>query len=389
MLGHKDHGKSTFLGRLLFETHSIPSDRVQTVREIDHEAGRTFEWAHLMDSFREEREEEMTWGGAAMFVEGKKRGYRFFDVPGHEELVWHMLSGASRAHAAVLIVSAKEGIDVMSVKHMLLAKFLGVRDLVVAVNKMDAVGWNENIFNSVKDKVDAEIKKSDFETSSVRYVPISAFNGDNVVSASKKAAWYKGLSVFEIVESFTFKDPEGIPMRFLVQDVMVHDGKIVAVGNVKNGTLAHGASLVSLPSETALPPFELMDSAGNAVKKAEMEENPAIVFRGSVSIAPREIFASADNRPVFLTSVPSRIFLFHEIKGGEPVTLECGTMRSEIKNRLGAPTMEIAPATFALASRVLFDTSPTFLNLFVLKQKGEIVGVGRVVSIGVRNQHTP
>lgn len=381
VLGHKDHGKSTFLGRLLYETNSVPVDKVATVKKIDAEAGREFEWAHLLDSFKEEREQEMTYDTASVFVQGKKDTYVFIDVPGHSELVHQMLSGASKANRAILMVSAKEGVDVMSVKHLALAGFLGIKNLTVCINKMDAVGYDKSEFDEMKQAVEAEIKRTRFSSERVLFVPISAREGDNVVSKSSKMPWYDGPAVFAHVESGAQSGIGENPFRGLIQDVYEYDGKSMAMIVVKDGIITQGDRVKVMPQGIFFSADELISSSGKAIPFAGANENIGIFLKPEWNLGRGTVLSPEHDAPVLAASISAEVFLFKKIEAGESVSVECGGMRSGVAGLLSLAQEEILPVTIKFETPLLFDASETFLNKFVVKQKGDVIGAGRVISV--------
>lgn len=382
VLGHKDHGKSTFLGKLLFETNSVPHDKVQTVKEIDAEAGRPFEWAHLLDSFKEEREQEMTYDTASVFVNGKGGAlYIFIDVPGHSELVHQMISGASRADMAILMVSAKEGIDEMSIGHLMLAEFLGIKKLVVGVNKMDAFDYKEEAFIKIKNELE-KILAGKFAPEDVYYVPLSAREGENVAKVSGKMPWFSGESIFEKVEEIIAgMKAVPLPMRAVVQDVYERNGSSLAAVNVKSGELKKGENVALLPSGKVFPVEKLLSVSGNETDLIKAGENAGIFADKDSGIARGTIIVSENNQPHFTKEAGSEIFLFENFDAAVPVTVECGSLKAEHEGNIAAETNKITGLKLNLSAPLLLDTEETFLNKFIIKQGGEIIGVGRIKNI--------
>lgn len=187
LLGEKDHGKSTLLGRLLYETRSVPEDRLKNIKE----------WAHLLDSFRYEREYKMTLDATRVLVKLEKRLYEFIDVPGHKELVKNMLSGASQAEYGVLVIEALEGIKPQTIRHIKLALFLGIEKLIVAINKLDKIRYSFQKFSALKKDTDWMLKKFGFKK--ILVLPIAASRGENLTKKSKKLSWFRGPTLGEAI----------------------------------------------------------------------------------------------------------------------------------------------------------------------------------------------
>ncbi len=382
VLGHKDHGKSTFLGKLLFDTNSVPHDKVEMTKEIDAEAGRPFEWAHLLDSFKEEREQEMTYDTASVFVNGKNGAlYIFIDVPGHSELVHQMISGASRADMAILMVSAKEGIDEMSIGHLMLAEFLGMKKLIVGVNKMDAFDYNEAEFLKIKEKMET-ILAGKFNPEDVYYIPLSAREGENVAKVSDKMPWFKGMSIFEKVEdTIANMKAVSLPMRAIVQDVYPRNGESLAAINVKSGELKKGESVIALPSGKTFTVSNLLSVSGDDTESIKEGENAGIALEAGSEISRGTIIAPEKNAPRSVKEAGSEIFLFGNFNPAEKITIECGFSKAEHQGSIPAETNKIIGLRLNLSNPLLLDTEETFLNKFVIKQGGEIIGVGRIKNI--------
>ncbi len=201
LLGHKDHGKSTLIGNLLISTGTATKDRINEARRISRSLGRQFEPAFILDSFSEEREGGLTIDTTRAQIKYKDIGFEFIDVPGHEELIKNMISGASYADFAVLIVSAKrdEGIMDQTKRHLFLAKIFGIKKIIIAVNKMDSVGYSEERFDSVAKSIGAYLEKIGVDSRDYEAIPISAYDSENLVKKSDKMKWYRGKTLLEIL----------------------------------------------------------------------------------------------------------------------------------------------------------------------------------------------
>ena len=198
LLGEKDHGKSTLIGRLIFETKSLPEDRMRDVRKAIKGRGKKFEWAHLLDSFIYEREHEMTLDTTRAMVNLGGKSFEFIDVPGHKELIKNMLTGAGDAKFAILTIDINEGIKPQTLRHLDIAEFLGIEKLIIVVNKMDAVGYSKAHFKKAKKIIsmvlaDRNLSKKD------SIIPVSAFSGNNLLKRTSSLGWYKGPTLYEAV----------------------------------------------------------------------------------------------------------------------------------------------------------------------------------------------
>jgi len=198
LLGEKDHGKSTLIGRLIFETKSLPDDRMRDVRNALKGKGKKFEWAHLLDSFQYEREHEMTLDTTRALVNFGGKTLEFIDVPGHKELIKNMLTGAGDAKFAILMIAADEGIKSQTLRHLDIAEFLGIEKLIISVNKMDTIGYSEARFREIKEAFNRVIANREF-AKKISVIPISASSGNNLIKRTNAFGWYKGPTLYMAV----------------------------------------------------------------------------------------------------------------------------------------------------------------------------------------------
>jgi len=198
--GHVDHGKSTLIGRLLADTDSLPQGKLESVKKMCENNARPFEYAFLLDALADEQKQGITIDSARVFFQSKKREYIIIDAPGHIEFLKNMISGASRAEAALLLIDAKEGVAENSKRHGMLLSLLGIKQVAIVVNKMDLVGFSEIAFNKLKIEYSEYLAtlgvKSDI------FIPISAREGVNLIEHSTSTPWYQGPTVLEILDSF-------------------------------------------------------------------------------------------------------------------------------------------------------------------------------------------
>src|SRR5271155_1640325 len=203
-IGHVDHGKSTTVGRLLFETGAITDRDVQRYKELTQQFNRpTFEFAFMMDSLKEERERGITIDIAHKEFTTDKYFFTIIDAPGHRDFVKNMITGASQADAAVLIVSTPDGIQSQTREHAYLARVLGIGQIIVGLNKIDAAGYDKAKFDDAKAKVSELLKTVGYDVSKVLFVPYSALEGANVAAKSDKLPWYSGPTLLESLDTLT------------------------------------------------------------------------------------------------------------------------------------------------------------------------------------------
>ncbi|MBL4933454.1 GTP-binding protein [Clostridium paridis] len=247
VVGHVDHGKSTLIGRLLYDTDSLPSGAIEKVKRISAEKGKSFEYAYLLDAFEEEQKQGITIDITMLQFFTKKRDYVIIDAPGHKEFLKNMISGAASAEAAILVVDAKEGIQEQSKRHGYILSLLGIKKVYVAVNKMDLVDYSEERFNEIQVEFNEFLNNLNIYPE--KYIPISAFHGENIVKKSKKLSWYKDNAILEEMDVIEKeKGIEAKPLRFPIQDVYKFDSRRIIAGRIEAGTLKAGDEITIYPS---------------------------------------------------------------------------------------------------------------------------------------------
>ncbi|MEM5772653.1 MAG: translation elongation factor EF-1 subunit alpha [Candidatus Aenigmatarchaeota archaeon] len=252
--GHVDAGKSTLIGRLLYDSGAIREEEMRKLKELASELKReTFEFAFVMDTVKEERERGLTIDIMHRPFETQKWFFTIIDCPGHRDFVKNMITGASQADAAIFVISAKtgEGVQEQTKEHAWLLRVLGVNQIIVAINKMDTVNYDEKRFNEVKEEATKLFKMIGYKVEEIPFVPVSAYMGDNVVKKSDKMPWYKGGTLVETLDA-VIKEPEkpiNKPLRLPIQDVYSITGVgTVPVGRVETGVLRVNDTLVFEPA---------------------------------------------------------------------------------------------------------------------------------------------
>ena len=251
-VGHVDHGKSTLIGRIFYDTKSLPDGKVEQIQAACKEEGMEFEYAFLLDSLLEEQEQNITIDTTQIQFRTDKRPYVIIDAPGHKEFLKNMITGAASADAAVLLIAANEGVREQSRRHGYLLSLLGISQVVVAVNKMDLVNYSQTVFDSVVTEYTEFL--SQIGLTARHFVPISARNGVNVAqseihSPESAMPWYTGPSITDMLD--TFEPPKPVQdqaLRFPVQDVYRFDERRIIAGRIDTGTLRVGDTLVFSPN---------------------------------------------------------------------------------------------------------------------------------------------
>ncbi|PNW65355.1 UNVERIFIED_CONTAM: translation elongation factor EF-1 subunit alpha [Euhalothece sp. KZN 001] len=254
IIGHVDHGKSTLVGRLLFETGSVPEHVIEQHREEAEAKGKGgFEFAYVMDNLAEERERGVTIDIAHQEFTTDSYYFTIVDCPGHRDFVKNMITGASQADNAVLVVAADDGVAPQTREHVFLARTLGINELIIAVNKMDTVEYDEDAYEEVRDEVATLLGQVNFKSDDATFVPISAFEGDNIAESSGETGWYDGPTLLEALNDLPAPSPPtDAPLRLPIQDVYTISGiGTVPVGRVETGTVSPGDNVSFQPSDVS------------------------------------------------------------------------------------------------------------------------------------------
>ncbi|MCD6589883.1 translation elongation factor EF-1 subunit alpha [Candidatus Woesearchaeota archaeon] len=318
-IGHVDHGKSTTVGRLLFDTGSVDEQTMRKLKEQAQQLGKVgFEFAFLMDNLKEERERGVTIDLAHKKFETPKYYFTIIDAPGHRDFVKNMITGASQADAAVLVVAANDGVMAQTKEHIFLARTLGVNQIIVAINKMDIVNYDEARYNEVKKQVEDLLKTVGYKIEEVQFIPIAAYPGDNVAKKSDKLSWFKGPTLLEALDNL--KEPEkprDLPLRIPIQDVYNITGVgVVVVGRVETGVLKVGDKVIAVPGrEGKGVPGEVksIEMHHEPLQEAEPGDNIGINVRGfgKKDVARGDVIGHPDNPPKIAQEFTAQIVVLN------------------------------------------------------------------------------
>ena len=251
LAGHVDHGKSTVLGRLLAETHTLPEGKLEQIRQTCERNSKPFEYAFLIDALRDEQAQGITIDSARVFFKTKKRHYILIDAPGHIEFLKNMVSGASRAGAALLVIDAKEGVRENSRRHGTMLSLLGIRQVAVLVNKMDLVDFRQDRFEEIRSGYTTFLEE--LGVTPTGFLPVSGATGENIAARTDRLAWFDGPTVVEQLDAFGEESPPGDrPSRMPVQDIYkftrFDDDRRIVAGTVNSGGFSAGDEVVFHPS---------------------------------------------------------------------------------------------------------------------------------------------
>ncbi len=284
LLGHKDHGKSTLIGNLSILTGSVTEARISDAKKTSEKLGLKFEPGFILDSFYEEREGGMTIDTTRAQIKYGDNAFEFIDVPGHEELTKNMISGASYADAALLMVSTKEdeGIKTQTKRHLFIAKMLGIERVVVAVNKMDLAQYKKERFDEIKEELSKYLTNLGFNEKNIAFVPISAYTGEGLIKNSVNMPWYKNDSLIEMLVKFSGKKKVSSEELIVLLQGELNGDKKMLTGKVLSGSLLVDSKVKILPSNNEIFIKQIV-VRGKSVKKAVKDENVAISIENEIS----------------------------------------------------------------------------------------------------------
>ena len=394
IVGHVDHGKSTLVGRLFHDTGQLPEGKLEAIEEMCRRRGMPFEWAFLMDSLKAERDQGITIDTSQIWFRHDAREYVLIDAPGHREFIRNMVTGASNADAALLMIDADQGVRRQSRHHMYLLQLLGVREVAVAVNKMDLVDYDEARFRAIEAEYRAYLEGIGITPREI--IPISAREGDNVAAASEKMAWYTGPSILETLPQFRHPaSAEEQPLRMPLQDIYKFDERRILAGRVESGALEVGDELLFSPSNRTarVESIESWNTNGPVTRAASGEsigitlDEQIFVERGE--IVSHEADASVESdvfhaRLFWLADTPLEIGMSCELKIG-PSRVDATVEKIERVIDIDALSDhdatsvardEIADVIIRTSRLIAFDDHDT------LPRTGRVVFVDRHLTLG-------
>jgi bifunctional enzyme CysN/CysC len=249
--GHVDHGKSTIIGRLMADTHSLPEGKLEQIKALCERTAKPFEYAFLLDALKDEQAQGITIDSARVFFKTAKRDYIIIDAPGHIEFLKNMVTGASRAEAALLVIDAKEGVQENSRRHGYMMSMLGIKQIAVLVNKMDLVNFDKGVFEQIVQEYTAFLTNVNIKPAA--FIPVAGRDGENIASQSAAMPWYTGHTVLAMLDAFQKEvAPVAAPFRMPVQDIYKFtkqgDDRRIVAGTIDTGTVSVGDEVVFYPS---------------------------------------------------------------------------------------------------------------------------------------------
>jgi len=307
IVGHVDHGKSTFVGRLFHDTGSLPEGKLEQLQRVSERRGVPFEWANLMDALQSERDQNITIDTAQIWFQTKKRQYVIIDAPGHKEFLKNMITGAANAEAALLLIDASEGVQEQSRRHGYLLNLLGIRQIVVLVNKMDLAAYSETRFREIESEFRAFLKSIGVEPK--LFIPIAAKHGDNIASRSANTTWYHGPTVLDSLDEFKRTDlPDNQPLRFPIQDVYRFDHRRILSGRIESGTMKVGDRLLFSPGNKVSTVKTIERWNAPETQSAGAGESIGVTLSEQIFVERGAVAALETAPPYELTQFKARLF---------------------------------------------------------------------------------
>lgn len=345
IVGHVDHGKSTLIGRLLYDTNSLPDGKIEEIKQLCESLGKDIEFGYVMDHLEEERDQGITIDTAQTFFSTEKRDYVIIDAPGHVEFVKNMISGASQAEAAVLIVDAEEGVKEQTKRHAYILGMLGLSQVIAVINKMDMVDYTQERFESVKNDLLRFLSNINIRPSYV--IPITAKKGDLIANRTENMKWYEGPTLLEALDTFKTKESANDkPLRFVVQDVYSFDKRIV-VGRVESGVIRKGDKVKVLPSREETRVKSIEEFLKNTTE-AESGKSIGITTEDKLFIDRGNVIVHDGTLPAVTNRIKANIFWMDRIpfKKGESLRFRCATQEvncdiEKINRVINSSTLEL------------------------------------------------
>ena len=403
-VGHVDHGKSTLIGRLLHESGGLPDGKLDALQAVSRRRGMPFEWSFLLDALQTERDQGITLDTSQIHLRTASRDVVLIDAPGHAEFLRNMITGASQADAALLLVDAVEGVCDQTRRHAYLLHLLGIHQLAVVINKMDKVAYSESRFQ----EIEAEIARylSGFGLTATAIIPISARSGDGVARRSETMTWHTGPTVIEVLDRFPAAKPTSdLPLRLPVQAIYKFDDRRIVAGRIETGSVAVGDEITIVPRGTRarIQSIETWPTPMDAPspQSAAAGQSIGLTLDRPVFVDRGDVIASGEAPCKAVTRLRARVFWLHDAPLAKGASLmvrigmaECRGTIALIENAVdpgelkstGSPVIArntVGEIEIALAQPIAADihaANPRTGRL-VLDVDGRIAGGGLVLAV--------
>lgn len=385
IVGHVDHGKSTLIGRLFYDTDSLASEKYEEIKAACEAMGRDFEFGYVMDHLEEERKQGITIDTAQTFFDTERRSYNIIDAPGHVEFVKNMITGASQAEAAILIDDVAEGVQEQTRRHAYILSMLGLDQVIVVLNKMDLVAYKREKYEEVKENLLKFLDSIGIEPSYT--IPISAKEGDLVAGGTENLSWYDGPSVLEALDTFKKGPlPTEKPLRLPIQDVYNFDGERAAVGRVESGFIEEGDPITVMPEAKETTVEKLLEFQREPVR-AMAGKSTGVSIADKLFLDRGDVIVHPGKEPEVTRAVEGHIFWLDDdpFREGERVTFKCATQEVKceinIEKVMDSSTLEVLSEDGAegIKNRQIADVTIETSKPAVVESFNDIRGLGRFV----------
>ena len=389
IVGHVDHGKSTFIGRLLVDTNNLSPDRLAEIKKASEEHGRRLEYAYVTDQFEEEREKNISIDTSQTFLKIGERHFLIIDAPGHKEYLKNMITGATQAKNGIIMLDVNEGVREQTEKHARILKLLGIQRVAVFINKMDLRDYSEAVFNQYAAELDRLMREWGIAPTNI--IPMSAYNGDNVATRSEKMTWYRGPTALDYLNACGQADAAHgrQPLRLPVQIVYDLGGRPLVMGRVEQGSVTAGQKLTLFPTGRTVEVSEILKYK-ESVRSADEGESVALAFSGVDGFARGQVLTDQVGAKA-ATQVAVHAFWAapEPLKVGDEIIVECRTQSApfvvervsdEIEQRgisqLG--TGEVGQVLLKPKAAMLVDAESdgSALSRLVFHKNGQVAGCG-------------
>ncbi|MHC4753198.1 MAG: GTP-binding protein [Planctomycetota bacterium] len=351
VVGHVDHGKSTLIGRLLYDTNSLPPDKMEEVRRVSEDSESVPEFAFVMDHLEEERKNRVTIDTAQIFFKTAKRYYTIIDAPGHKQFLKNMITGSTQAEAALLLIDVQEGLREQTHRHAFMLSLLGIKHIMVVINKMDLVDYSQEHFDLLSEKITTRLRDFDIEVGPEMIIPVSARLGDNVASRSDDLSWYKGMNLLEALDQLQSSGTtEEKVLRFPVQDIYDIDDEKVLVGRVASGRIKAGQEVIFHPLGKSAIVAKIRKCDENS-QVAVAGESIGLVLKnfGSLKALKRgEVACTIDSSPSVSNTVVATVFWMNgqPLQKDETLDFKCATQQvlckvKKIGDRINSSSLDL------------------------------------------------
>jgi len=407
-VGHVDHGKSTLIGRILHDTGSLPEGKIEEIKKACAAEGMEFEFAFLLDALLEEQKQNVTIDTTEIPFRTARRRYAIIDAPGHKEFLKNMITGASRADAAMLVIGADEGVREQSRRHAYLLSMLGVNQVIVVVNKMDLIDYSEKRFREIEQDYRKFLQQ--LGLNALTFIPASAKQGENVARADMKMKWYCAANVLEALDLLEpQKRDVDLPLRFCVQDVYRFDGRRIIAGRIETGKLRVGDELIFSPANksSVVASIECWNAPSNGPSIAG--DSIGITLSEQIFVERGYVASQQNETPIetnrfhadlfWITREPLRVGHFYDLRLAtqqvkcQIVSIEqvidSATLETKSDQREQLERNEIGRLTIQTRSPLVIDNYDRVPNLgrFVIVDDGKICG-GSTIFGGVYTDRT-